>query len=522
MSPPSTPSLAADAVARFEAAAPDRVEQEFRLLADAVWRDGRPTPRSPLIVPDLVSALGRADEVRRGYLAVLLGLLAETAGPQAGEGAAAAVRRGLDVYLALLGGGAKGRPDTLALLYLVSHFPQDRERVLGAVRALGLDPDDATRLERALGGLDPSAPDIGRVWPSPSVWSLDESELEFDQGWFKSLAPEQLAAGWSDDTATILGYSGAKAYWAVRNNVPVGQPTDQPPADEPPHEHSGSAPEGGAGGLFAPHADAFRCPACGGGLAFADTAAHCPACSASFAVANGILSLVTDGLTGAETADDLLIKLSATPRMGLYYEALMRPAFLRVMGSNWDGGLTPLDEDAYLAAQVRPAQGPVLDLAAGAGRWTEVLARTFGAERVIALDMAPPMLNVLRGRLPGVASVLGSAFSLPFGDATLGAVVCWNALQALPGDVTPVIAEAARCLRPGGTFTLLTYHWDQDPVYRHFQKAHRFPQHPDGMRLFELDDLLRWLADAGLAVREQSGPGTFVLITAERTAPAGD
>jgi hypothetical protein len=55
-----------------------------------------------------------------------------------------------------------------------------------------------------------------------------------------------------------------------------------------------------------------------------------------------------------------------------------------------------------------------------------------------------------------------------------------------------------------------------DPVYRYFQACHRLPQHTNGLRLFEPEQLHRWLADAGLRISHESGPGTFVLITAER------
>ena len=94
--------------------------------------------------------------------------------------------------------------------------------------------------------------------------------------------------------------------------------------------------------------------------------------------------------------------------------------------------------------------------------------------------------------------------------------MCWNALQAFYADAGAAIAEVSRVLRPGGTFTLMTFRRSDDPVYGYFQSAHRFPQHQGGLQLFDLDRLRGWLADAGLTVREESGPGTFVFITAVR------
>jgi hypothetical protein len=62
----------------------------------------------------------------------------------------------------------------------------------------------------------------------------------------------------------------------------------------------------------------------------------------------------------------------------------------------------------------------------------------------------------------------------------------------------------------------MTFRRSDDPVYRYFQSAHRFPQHQGGLQLFDRDEVGRWLADAGFTVREESGPGTFVFLTAVR------
>lgn len=84
-----------------------------------------------------------------------------------------------------------------------------------------------------------------------------------------------------------------------------------------------------------------------------------------------------DGRSAAhEATADLLQKLSEIPKLGLYYEAVLRQ-----------------------------------------------------------VDMLLPMLTVLRSRLPGVPAVMGTALNLPpFADDTIGAIHLWNALQAFPDD----------------------------------------------------------------------------------------
>jgi SAM-dependent methyltransferase len=507
-------STAPAAVSLAEAlvrAAPDDVAGAFRTLVDALWADGTADVEALAAVPSLVVALERADGDCQGHLAVLLGLLAETEYPDLDGPLTRAVREHLPTYLELLGTPGIGKPLTLALLYLLAHFPGDRDRILAAASTLDLEAEDLSRLDRSLRTLDVENPDLGRVWPSPSAWTLNEDERAFDQGWIKELTPEQLAANWENDSRTVFGCTGARAYWALRN----GDPRNLPAAAVS-ERREVSAPVADAN-LFAPHLGALRCPHCRGSLKSREGVARCETCQARYPVAGGILDLTATAAEGdGDAAADFLEKLSRVPSMGLFYEAVARPAFLRVSGSDWGGAVAPEDEDRYIAEHVRPVDGPVLDLGAGAGRWTAVIAETVGTERLIALDAALPMLNVLRERLPEVPSVLASAAELPFEDASLGAVVCWNALQAFYDDAGAAIAEVGRVLKPGGTFTLMTFRRSDDPVYRYFQSAHRFPQHQGGLQLFDLDDLKHWLTDASLAIRQESGPGTFVFLTAVR------
>ncbi|GAA4196882.1 hypothetical protein GCM10022252_44910 [Streptosporangium oxazolinicum] len=504
-------------VVEFVTAPPGLVEERYRRLVDELWHEGVATDLALPAVPELVAAMGRADEDRQGYLAILLGLLAESEYPVVDDPLSSAVRQGMDLYLDLLAEGGERRPRTLALLYLLSHFPDDRDRIMAAVEPLGLDEDDLSRLDRNLRDLDPKDPGLGRVWPSPSVWKLTEEELRYDRERIKGLTTRQIITNWENDTRTILGYSGAKAYWAVRHGTPAPLPPE-PGSYDPP-----AAPELGLE-AFTRHADLLLCPACHGGLTFRTGHGRCDACSVTYPVARGILDLsagVKDTTFGAEAASDeatadLLQKLSEMPSMGLYYEAVLRPAFLRIAGANWGDAMTPEDEDDHITRHLSGTEGPVLDLAAGAGRWTAVVAKVVGADRLIALDMGLPMLTVLRGRLPEVPAVRASALRLPFEDASMGAVNCWNALQAFPDDAAKAIAEVGRVLRPGGILTMMTYLFDPDPVARHFQASHFFPSRPEGMLLFEREEIRGWLAEAGMRVRHMSGPGTFVLVTAER------
>jgi SAM-dependent methyltransferase len=518
MSVSAADSTVAELVRSFRDATQDGLDAAYHRLVGALWNDGKLTDLAPEAAPAVVAALDEVGADRQGRLAILLGLLVEAEYPRTDGDVATAVRAGLDRYLDLLRGGGDGQPLTLALLYLLAHLPDDRDRILAAVAELDLDVADRTRLERGLAELDPENPDLGRCWPAPSVWAGDEDEHGFDAAWITKLTPAQILTNWHNDTRMVWAYAGAKAYWAVGNGEPAPETARFVPAAQA-VEPVPARPTAEALGR---HAALLRCPTCHASLELQDSGARCTGCGTTYLSGNGILDLsagVREGQPTDEATADLLQKLAELPTLGLYYEAVLRPAYLRLAGTNWGDAVTPADEDAYIAENLRDTEGPVLDLAAGAGRWTAVVAQTVGTERLIAQDMGLPMLNVLRGRLPEVPAVLASALNIPFEDASLGAINCWNALQAFPDDAATAIAEIGRCLRPGGIFTMMTFRWNDDPIARYFQASHYFPSRREGHLLFEREQIRQWLADAGLAIRkESSDTGTFVFVTAEKTA----
>jgi SAM-dependent methyltransferase len=513
-----TPAVGSSAVgtrlAEYTAARDEQREDALSRLVAAVWHDGSPTGQAAAAVPELVAALPTLDAEHVGGVAFLLGLLAETDPDGDGE-LFTSVRQGLPAYLALVAEHRDDEPVLLALLYLLAHFPADADAVLAAVAEVPLAEEDRSRLQRCLAAFDPTDLVLGRVWPSPVEWALTDAERDFDREWTSALPVEQAAVTWAGDTRMVLGYAGARAYWAQRSGTPVRVEDTSPHRDFEPVTGPSDAHAG-----VVRHVSVLRCPDCHGELDVEQRGTRCTDCARRVPLAHGVLDFTADPVSAeavdGEDPDDVLSNAAAMNSIGMYYETVLRPGFLRLMGTNWGGQVSPTDEDAYLAEHLRTVEGPVLDLAAGAGRWTAVLADLLGAERLIALDLNPTMLSWLRGRLPDVCAVQASALDLPFGTGTLGAVNCWNALQATP-DPAAAIAEVGRCLKVGGTFTLLTFRRSDDPVLRYFQSTFRGPGFPDGgMPLFSWEEIHDWLTAAGLAVRDESGPGSFVFVTAQR------
>jgi SAM-dependent methyltransferase len=254
--------------------------------------------------------------------------------------------------------------------------------------------------------------------------------------------------------------------------------------------------------------DVFACPTCRQPVTDIAGQVVCAGCDQVFSSAAGYLDFAPEVVMKSGLGPFYL----QDPLHVTRYEAETRVAFLNVMGANWDSELTAGGEDDYLRAHLAPVDGPVLDLACGAGRWTRTVAAHVGEPRVIGLDLSVAMLDLIRAELPGLCVVRGTALRLPFTTGSLGAVNCSNALQLLP-DPRAVIHEIGRCLAPGGTFTAFTFRQARRPTYRHFQRQH---ERTFNVRAFRVDELVSWLTSAGLELTDLSTPAETILFTARR------
>jgi ubiquinone/menaquinone biosynthesis C-methylase UbiE len=114
-------------------------------------------------------------------------------------------------------------------------------------------------------------------------------------------------------------------------------------------------------------------------------------------------------------------------------------------------GLPPHVETAVargLAELVGHVAGAgVLEVGAGSGRIAVPLARE--GVRVTGIDISPRMLGLLRAKDRGIAVALAEAGRLPFRSQAFDAALFVHILHLVP-DVPATLAEAARCVRPGG------------------------------------------------------------------------
>ncbi|MFI5892709.1 class I SAM-dependent methyltransferase [Actinoplanes sp. NPDC051513] len=112
----------------------------------------------------------------------------------------------------------------------------------------------------------------------------------------------------------------------------------------------------------------------------------------------------------------------------------------------------PIGIRAAIGALLGPGRGPVLELGCGTGVHAGQLAGLGWTP--LGVDLSTGMLTYAKERLP-VAQ--GDATRLPVRDAALGAVVAIMVHTDMP-DYPAVLREAARILRPGGTFVHVGVH----------------------------------------------------------------
>ncbi len=113
----------------------------------------------------------------------------------------------------------------------------------------------------------------------------------------------------------------------------------------------------------------------------------------------------------------------------------------------------------------------ILDVGAGLGDMTVVIARQVGSDGVVhALDLSAGLLHRARdlvresGVSDRVATEVGDARRLPYGDGRFDAVFCrWLLLHV--SDPARVVAEMRRVVRPGGRVLLVEADWETLAVY---------------------------------------------------------
>jgi ubiquinone/menaquinone biosynthesis C-methylase UbiE len=148
----------------------------------------------------------------------------------------------------------------------------------------------------------------------------------------------------------------------------------------------------------------------------------------------------------------------------------------------------------------------LLDVATGAGH-TAIAFALGVAPSVVAYDLTEPMLRTARDfaatRGARITLVAGEVECLPFGAGAFDAVTCRIAPHHF-ADVPAALGEVARVLRPGGSFLLQDILGHDDPECAAFVTEVEQRRDPSHVRAYTATEWRAMLADAGLAVVDES------------------
>ena len=126
----------------------------------------------------------------------------------------------------------------------------------------------------------------------------------------------------------------------------------------------------------------------------------------------------------------------------------------------------------------------------GGGLLDQILGATSG--RVAGVDLSSTMVARARRRFRGRAQLslyLGSVERLPFAEGSFDRVCSVNNIYFWP-DPGAALAQVARVLRPGGTFTI---------AFEPPEELRKWPGHRYGFGLFAAEDVARLMINAGFA-----------------------
>jgi SAM-dependent methyltransferase len=144
-------------------------------------------------------------------------------------------------------------------------------------------------------------------------------------------------------------------------------------------------------------------------------------------------------------------------------------AYRSAIDVNWSPELEALHEDASrdhfidvatrgaivdAVADAVPREGILADLGCSTGHLLSDLQAACPDAFLVGVDLVEEGLRKAHAQVPGAALLLADVTDLPFGDATVHAVVSANVLEHVADDLA-VLSEIERVLVPGGRAALV-------------------------------------------------------------------
>ncbi|WP_298040999.1 class I SAM-dependent methyltransferase [uncultured Microbacterium sp.] len=156
------------------------------------------------------------------------------------------------------------------------------------------------------------------------------------------------------------------------------------------------------------------------------------------------------------------------------------------------GDIAQMDAaDRALIGEWRDAtEGRLLDAGSGPGHWTAFL--NDGHHEACGIDLSAEFVASAQERHPSIRFEVGTIREMPYADDEFGGVLAWYSLiHARPEELTEMVDELIRVLRPGGS--ILIGYFDGPP---HESFAHAVAP----AYFWSAESLSQLLADAGAEV----------------------
>jgi ubiquinone/menaquinone biosynthesis C-methylase UbiE len=121
-----------------------------------------------------------------------------------------------------------------------------------------------------------------------------------------------------------------------------------------------------------------------------------------------------------------------------------------------------IDHLKYFCDQIRSEKPTILELACGPGNVTGFLRNQFPESRIVAIDLAPKMIEIAKKALPDIDFRVMDVRRITEINETFDAVMCSFCLPFLSKtDAAKLIADSSQCLNSGGVLYLSTMEGDE-------------------------------------------------------------
>jgi len=121
-----------------------------------------------------------------------------------------------------------------------------------------------------------------------------------------------------------------------------------------------------------------------------------------------------------------------------------------------------IDHLNFFCDRIKSDKPDILELACGPGNITRYLKRRFAVSRILAVDLAPKMIEIAQEALPEVDFRLMDIRKISEIDEKFDAIMCSFGLPFLSKtDAARLIADCSDCLRHGGVLYISTMEGDE-------------------------------------------------------------